>query len=210
MKTVPNQKIVKVQKEKCDSNNLYACINLAAMEEAAQDLDAGAFKLWCYFAKNQMNYEFALSSKAVEQTFNIKIKQYNNAVAELIAKRYLINTCGNNYIFREKAVIALEDNEEEKEKDVITKEDNSVITFGDNAVITKEDNPLSPKDIRNTTNNTTTNNTITNTTLNFADKPQNSTVEKIIVNYVPQATVKKKPYVKPTIIEVPLWMYKMA
>lgn len=210
MKTVPNQKTIKVQKEKCDSNNLYACINLASMEQAAQDLDAGAFKLWCYFAKNQNGYEFALSSKAVEQTFNIKIKQYNNAVAELIAKRYLINTCGNNYIFREKAVIALEDNEEEKEKYVITKEDNSVITFGDNAVITKEDNPLLPLGIRNITDNTN-NNTITNTTLNFADKPQNSTVDKIIVNYVPKATVKKKKqYIKPTINIVPLWMYEMV
>lgn len=210
MKTVPNQKIVKVQKEKCDSNNLYACINLAAMEEAAQDLDAGAFKLWCYFAKNQMNYEFALSSKAVEDTFGIKIKQYNNAIAQLIAKGYLNETSANRYEFKEIAVMTKGNNVEQIEKHVILKGNNDVMTKGNNVVILKGNNTLLPKDIRNITNNTTSNNTITNTTLDFADKPQNPTVEKIIVNYVPKATVKKKPYVKPTIKEVPLWMFEMA
>jgi hypothetical protein len=51
-KTVPNQKVIKVVKEPTDRNHLYAAINLDAMNAAARDLDAGAFKLWCYFAKN--------------------------------------------------------------------------------------------------------------------------------------------------------------
>ena len=46
IKTVPNQKVVKINKEECDQTHLYAKINLAAMEAAAQNLDAGAFKLW--------------------------------------------------------------------------------------------------------------------------------------------------------------------
>ena len=40
-KTVPNQKVVKVNKEKCDDKceeNYYAKINLNAMEAAARDL----------------------------------------------------------------------------------------------------------------------------------------------------------------------------
>lgn len=51
-KTVPNQKTIRVNKEVCDKHNLYTAINLEAMEQAARDLEAGAFKLWCYFAKN--------------------------------------------------------------------------------------------------------------------------------------------------------------
>lgn len=34
-KTVPNQKVVKVNKEQCDKQHLYATINLQAMESAA-------------------------------------------------------------------------------------------------------------------------------------------------------------------------------
>lgn len=147
-KTVPNQKSVRINKEKCDKQNLYSVINLSAMEEAARDLDAGAFKLWVYFSKNQDNYEFALSSKAVEQEFGIKIKQYNNAVKELTDKGYLVNTKGNNYEFHENPVI--------------TKEDNAVITKEDNSVNTKGNNTLLPKEIRNITD-TTINNTINNT-----------------------------------------------
>ena len=148
-KTVPNQKVVKVEKEVCNKQNLYAAINLQAMEGAALALDAGAFKLWCYFAKNANNYEFALSSKAVEENFGIKIKQYNNAVHELINKGYLVNTKGNNYTFYEIPVN--------------TKSNNDVITKEDNDVMTKSNNTLLPLDIRNNTDNTynnTNNNTL--------------------------------------------------
>ena len=89
------------------------------MEKAANNLQssAAAFKLWIYFAKNQNKYVFALSSSEVEESFGMKIKQYNNAVNTLIDKGYLINTSGNNYTFNEIPVI--------------TKEDNAVITKGD-------------------------------------------------------------------------------
>ena len=109
-KTVPNQKVVKVSKEECDKNHKYATINLDAMEKAARDLDAGAFKLWCYFSKNQNDYEFALSQKAVEENFGMKKKQYDNAVAQLIEKNYLVVSKGNHYIFNEVAVVPKSDN----------------------------------------------------------------------------------------------------
>ena len=158
-KKVPNQKEVVVNKEKCNKENLYATINLAAMDKAAQDLDAGAFKLWTYFAKNQNGYKFALSSKAVERDFGIKIKQYNNAIKELTDKGYLIHIQGDSYEFHELTVITKEDNEEIKENHVITKGNNDVITKEDNDVITKGNNTLLPKVIRNNTYNTI-NNTI--------------------------------------------------
>ena len=110
------------------------------MELAARTLNAGAFKLWCYFAKNQGGYQFALSSADAEATMGIKIKQYNNAVDELIQKRYLVRSAdgGNHYDFYEVA--------------------NAVISSQDNAVITKEDKVLYPCGTRNiidTTINTT-------------------------------------------------------
>ena len=136
-KTVPNQKVVCVCKAKADKDNYYATINLNALFTASKDLQAGAFKLWIYFAKNQNNFTFALSSKEVEENFGIKIKQYNNAVEELLNKGYLVCEKGNMYKFYE-----------------IAQKGNSVITKEDNEVITKCNNELLPKETRNITNNT--------------------------------------------------------
>lgn len=83
--------IARLHKEPCDTNNLYAKINLNAMEQAAQNLNAGAFKLWCYFAKNNPTYKnWDLSSKDASNSFGLKTSQYNTAVEELIDKNYLI------------------------------------------------------------------------------------------------------------------------
>ena len=107
IKTVPNQKVVKVNKEECDTTHLYAKINLAAMEAAAQNLDAAAFKLWVYFSKNQDDYLFALSSRDVENTFGMKKGQYDTAIKKLIEGGYLIAEVGSNqYIFNEIPVVA--------------------------------------------------------------------------------------------------------
>lgn len=148
IKTVPNQKVVKVNKEKCDKQNLYAAINLEAMEQAAINLDAGAFKLWCYFAKNQNGYEFALSSKDAADNFGLKKKQYDNAIKELIEKNYLVVSKGNNYIFYEIPLVS--------------KGNNDVVSKSNNVVVSKGNNQLYPLDIRNNTN-TTYNNTNDNT-----------------------------------------------
>lgn len=137
IKTVPNQKVVSIKKEKTDKQNYYAAINLQALELAARELQSGAFKLWIYFAKNQPNYTFGLSSKDAEENFGIKIKQYNNAIKELINKGYLIKDKGINYYFCEKP--------------------NSVIPKDNNDVISKGNNTIAPKDTRNNTNNTNNN-----------------------------------------------------
>lgn len=147
LKTVPNQKVVKINKEECNKTHLYAAINLAAMERAAQDLEAGAFKLWIFFAKNQNNYTFALSSKEVKDSFGMGIKQYNTAIEKLIEKGYLVAEEGSNqYIFNEMPVVTKGNNDSE--------EKNHVVTKGNNDVITKGNNTLLQKDIRNITYNT--------------------------------------------------------
>lgn len=102
-KTSPNQKTITIKKEDCNRQNFYAAINLNALELAAIDLKSGAFKLWIYFAKNQDNYTFGLSNKAVAEQFGIKKDQYDSAVKELIEKGYLIETAKNKYVFKELA-----------------------------------------------------------------------------------------------------------
>ena len=100
-KSSPNQKVIKVNKEKCDKQNYYAAINLNALESAAIQLKSGAFKMWVYFAKNQNDFEFALSNKAVAETFGVKKDQYDNAIKELIEKGYLVETSKNHFKFCE-------------------------------------------------------------------------------------------------------------
>lgn len=129
-KTVPNQKVVKVNKEKCDKAHLYATINLDAMEAAAQELKAGAFKLWVYFAKNQNNYEFALSNKEVLDTFGIKKDQYDSAIKELKDKGYLVEEGGNRFSFSETAVVVKNHNEKNS---VVGKTHNTVVVKNHNA-----------------------------------------------------------------------------
>ena len=65
------------------------------------DLKGEAFKLWCYMAKNQDNYTFALSFiDAVKWGIGSK-SSYDRAVKELIAKGYLVMTSSNHYTFYE-------------------------------------------------------------------------------------------------------------
>lgn len=156
IKTVPNQKVIKVNKEICNKDNKYAAINLEAMESAASELDAGAFKLWVYFAKNQNGYEFALSQKAVEECFGMKKKQYDNAVSQLIEKGFLVVSKGNYYIFNEK-------------KFVVPKGNNSLLPK-DTTQLYQKDTTRSNEKIQEILQDTTIHNTKDNTVA--AEPPQ--------------------------------------
>lgn len=104
MNSSPNQDIVKVEKEKCDKNNLYATINLAAMQLAMKDLTPLQFEVWMYFAKNQAGYTFAVSPAAALDEFGIKKDSFQKAKAVLKEKGYLIEDFSagkNHWIFRE-------------------------------------------------------------------------------------------------------------
>ena len=103
--SVPNQKKIKINKEICDSSNLYATINLEALHAAMKDLTKiGAFKLWMYLSKNQDGYEFDLSCVDCG-TWGIKRDSYHGAVNELIDKGYLVKNNQNRYIFNEKKIV---------------------------------------------------------------------------------------------------------
>jgi hypothetical protein len=126
------------------------------MESAAIDLDAGAFKLWIYFSKNQNEYEFALSQKAAEENFGLKKKQYDNAVNQLIEKKYLVVSKGNHYIFNEIPVVSKENN------DVVSKSNYDVVSKGNHTQYPKDTRNITDTTI-NITNNTTNNSKLTST-----------------------------------------------
>ncbi len=99
--TVPNQWVIKVNKSKIDQDTTYTTNNIDALNNAAKNLKAGAFKLWVYFAKNQDGYTFALSPQDVKNTFGMNKTQYDNARQELEQKGYLIVQDRNYYYFSE-------------------------------------------------------------------------------------------------------------
>ena len=152
IKTVPNQKIIKVNKEICGKGNLYAAINLEAMERAAQDLDAACFKLWIYFAKNQNNYEFALSSKAIADSFGMKKDQYDRAIKVLLDKHYLIQEKGNQYSFHEIALVGNNHNENVLQAE---KGEKTTTALQEKTTTQLQENPIR-NNINNTIYNTTT------------------------------------------------------
>lgn len=95
-------KVVEINKQPCNQAHKYSMTNIEAEEEASKKLDAGAFKLWRYFSRNQHGYTFALSSSVVEKNSGIKKKQYR----DLIEKDYLVLKQGNIYIFYEALVVS--------------------------------------------------------------------------------------------------------
>lgn len=110
MRTVANQKIITINKEKCGraKGYEYSMTNLRAETEAALRLEAGPFKLWRYLATNSDGYQFALSSKVAEEMFGIQRKQYNNAVAELLRQGYLVPVRDGSNIYNFYEVATLE------------------------------------------------------------------------------------------------------
>ena len=145
-KTTPNQKVVKVKKEKCDKQNTYATINLDALSKAMAELDAGAFKMWVYFSKNQDGYTFALSSRECKDNFGMGRTQYDRGIKVLIEKGYLVNIKGNTYEFNEIPVVLNQYNGDSK--------NNSVVLNQNNDVVSNEYNALYQNDTRNITDTT--------------------------------------------------------
>ena len=170
--TVPNQKIVKVQKAPADKSNLYSIINIEAAHNAMRDLaeTKAGFMLWYYFAENQNGYEFALSSKAVEAATGIKIKAYNSAIAAMVEKGYLVNTKGNYYVFHE---IPVRKNEDDNEKSVILPEDNPYPPAGQRVMLSEDKAyPPAGQEILQYYNNTTKDNTFCEASTRCVESPQ--------------------------------------
>lgn len=101
MASSPNQKTIKINKEECSRANIYAAINLEALQYAMIDLKGETFKLWLYLSKNQDGYTFALSPVDAIKWGVGSQSSYKRAVKELTAKGYLVETSSNHFDFNE-------------------------------------------------------------------------------------------------------------
>lgn len=107
MATVANQDVVEVKKEPCNKDNIYAMINIEAMQLAMKDLTPVQFQVWLYFAKNQAGYQFAVSPAAALNEFGIKKDSFQKAKVVLKEKGYLVENPAkgkNHFIFYEKPI----------------------------------------------------------------------------------------------------------
>ncbi len=102
METVANQKVITTKGALHDGNHIYAKLSVEAMGEAMALLKANTFKLWCYMAKNQNNYTFALSCVDACRFCKFTKPTYLSCVNELIATGYLVETSNNHYDFFER------------------------------------------------------------------------------------------------------------
>ena len=114
IETVPNQRVLTIHKEPTDKAHLYTSNNLAALDEAAYQLQSKAgFKLYMYLAKNQDKYNFALSSSQFVAWAGVGLTAYNSAFKELEEKGYLIpkEEGSTIYTFYDKSQLDLDRND---------------------------------------------------------------------------------------------------
>ena len=110
IKTVPHQRTIKISKSATDKAHKYTTNNLEAIAEASRNLETlGGFKLYMYFAKNQNNYEVALSSADFKNWSGLGLRAYTTAFEELKSKGYLValNDSETIFCFRDKLDIEL-------------------------------------------------------------------------------------------------------
>ena len=183
--STPNQKIIKIeQREVFSKENLYCMVHIDAMQEAMNVLSGENIKLWLYLNKNQDNYQFELSQKALEP-WGLKKDSYYRAVNKLIELHYLnpVVEGSNIYYFSEKPKKELSQNA--KNSSQIAKKTNSVTTKKDNEISQNtKDFSQKPKDfsqnaknssqIAKKTNSVTTkkDNEISQNTKDFSQKPK--------------------------------------
>ncbi len=86
-----NQRRVRIaERATRNKNNLYATVNLDALQEAMRNLNGSSgLLLWLYLDKNAEGYTFDLSQKACE-AWGLKRDSYYRAFKELEDKGYLI------------------------------------------------------------------------------------------------------------------------
>ena len=98
IKTVPQQRVIIVNKADSDKQHFYTILNLDALQEASKILQTKAgIKLYLYFAKNKHQYTTALSSSDFIQWAGVSITAYNTAFKELVEKGYLVKRNESNY-----------------------------------------------------------------------------------------------------------------
>ena len=97
--TFPNQRTVKVHREKAKSD--FLGIKNENWQSASRDLGAHALQLYLYLASNADNYTLALSPTAIRQTLGMARSTYHDQFEKLVMKGYLVPSHGNTFEFYE-------------------------------------------------------------------------------------------------------------
>ena len=95
--TVPNQKVVHVNRQKCDKNFLQ--ISKDNWYAANKDLEPYGLQLYLYIAGNRDGFDFALSQEAAEREAGIKKTSYHKYVNLMIEKGYLVPRKENSNVY---------------------------------------------------------------------------------------------------------------
>ncbi|MDL2237048.1 helix-turn-helix domain-containing protein [Christensenellaceae bacterium OttesenSCG-928-K19] len=95
--SVPNQKLILIQKQKYESRFLQ--IGIEEWQNAGKDLNYSEFKLYLYLASNKDGFPLELSQKAVENATGIKKSSYHDAFKKLLKRGYISSVHGNKYYF---------------------------------------------------------------------------------------------------------------
>ena len=95
--TVPNQKVVHVNRQKCDKNFLQ--ISKDNWYAANKDLEPYGLQLYLYIAGNRDGFDFALSQEAAERDAGITKTTFHKYVKVLIEKGYLVPRKENSNIY---------------------------------------------------------------------------------------------------------------
>lgn len=97
-----NQQLV-IQGEQIprDKDHPYCKINIAALDRAIGELSHAGLKLYLYLAKNEPDYEFGMSPKALENKYGVSKSTYYRARDELIELGYLEELQDKSLRFRE-------------------------------------------------------------------------------------------------------------
>ena len=95
--TVPNQKVVHVNRQKCDKNFLQ--ISKENWYAANKDLEPYGLQLYLYIAGNRDGFDFALSQEAADRDAGITKTTFHKYVKVLIEKGYLVPRKENSNIY---------------------------------------------------------------------------------------------------------------
>ena len=97
--TYPNQRLIKVNREKATSD--FLGIKNENWQAASRDLGAHALQLYLYLASNANGFTLALSPTAIERAIGMARSTYHDQFRKLLNKGYLTPINGNTYAFFE-------------------------------------------------------------------------------------------------------------
>lgn len=97
--TVPNQNVIVIKKTPCQSNFLQ--VNIDEWMQAAKDCDRSfnAFKLYLYFASNEIGYEKALSKEDFARKTGVQKTSFYESLEKLKELGYVKEIGGNRLEF---------------------------------------------------------------------------------------------------------------